>query len=424
MVGEIIMAPKKTLLAGFTVVLMSILSTSVLSDDNCPIPAEKGQVESWFKTNVKPFNERRGTLNPAIVKAEGQPKVMKVCKDGSGEFKTVMEAIKKIPDGNTQRVIIQIGPGNYTEKITIDRKKPFVTLMGTDPKNKPFLIFGCTAALNGTAESAAVIVDSDYFMAVNINFKNSAPRPEVGAKNKQALALRLGGDMSAIYNCNMYGFQDTLFDYKGRHFFKDCYIEGTCDFVFGDAKSLYVNTELHVIPGDNVAFITANGKKDDQSDTGYSFVHCNVTGVAASNGILGRAWFPHSKAIFSYSTMSEVVKAEGWSENLDHENEKTVYYGEFKNNGPGADTKGRVKFAKQLSEAEAKPYISLAYIEASKWLLPCDSAASPSPSGKGSSLAEAAPTKGSSSAEAVPKTGAVQAAPKTGTTQAAPKKGA
>lgn len=52
--------------------------------------------------------------------------------------------------------------------------------------------------------------------------------------------MRIGGEKAAFYNCKFYGFQDTLCDDKGLHFFKDCHIEGTVDFIFGNGKSIYL----------------------------------------------------------------------------------------------------------------------------------------------------------------------------------------
>jgi pectinesterase len=72
--------------------------------------------------------------------------------------------------------------------------------------------------------------------------QNSAPRPNGELKGEQAVALRISGDKSAFYNCRLIGFQDTLCDDKGRHLFKDCYIEGTVDYIFGSGKSLYLVT--------------------------------------------------------------------------------------------------------------------------------------------------------------------------------------
>lgn len=52
--------------------------------------------------------------------------------------------------------------------------------------------------------------------------------------------MRISGDKAAFYNCKFYGFQDTVCDDAGNHFFKDCYIEGTFDFIFGSGTSMYL----------------------------------------------------------------------------------------------------------------------------------------------------------------------------------------
>ncbi|PHU18091.1 hypothetical protein BC332_13786 [Capsicum chinense] len=349
-----------------TIIIFNIIG--VFCDDLVPIPADKSQLNSWFEANVKPLDARKDTLDPALIAAEANKTIVKVRTDGSGDFKTLKEAINSIPAGNTRRVIIWIGGGNYTEKVTIERTKPFITLYG-DPKNVPNIIFHGTAKEYNTVNSATVIVESEYFSAVNINFVNTAPRPDGRSELGQAAALRTGGDKASLYNCKMYGFQDTFCDDSGKHFFKDCYIEGTVDFIFGNGKSLYLNTETHVIPGDPMAMVTAQARAAANVDSGFSFVHCMVTGTG-NTAYLGRAWKQFSKVVFSYTDMSDVVHPEGWSDFGKKEFGSSVYYGEYKNKGAGATLDRRIGYVKKLSDEEAKPFISLAYIEGSKWLLP------------------------------------------------------
>ncbi|KAF5208121.1 Pectinesterase, partial [Thalictrum thalictroides] len=117
-----------------------------------------------------------GGIDPALAEAEKAPKIIKVRQDGSGEFKTITDAIKSIPSGNKVRTIVSIGPGEYKEKIKVDRFKPFVTFYGTDPGNMPKISFGDTAKTHGTWNSATTIVESDYFVAVNIIFTNTELR--------------------------------------------------------------------------------------------------------------------------------------------------------------------------------------------------------------------------------------------------------
>jgi hypothetical protein len=71
------------------------------------------------------------------------------------------------------------------------------------------------------------------------NGQNSAPAPESGAVGQQATALYISGDMGAFYGCGFLGAQDTLYDHNGRHYFEQCYIQGSIDFIYGDGKSLY-----------------------------------------------------------------------------------------------------------------------------------------------------------------------------------------
>ncbi|KAL1559340.1 pectinesterase [Salvia divinorum] len=329
----------------------------VRSDDGkFIIPADKSQLESWFETTV-------GDVSAA----SSSPKVINVRADGSGDFKTVTDAINSIPSGNSERVVVSIGPGNYTEKITIGRDKPFITLQG-DPNDMPVLVFDGTAKTYTTVDSATLTADADHFYGVNLKVVNSAPRPDGKREGAQALAVRVGGDASAFYNCKFHGYQDTVFDYNGRHFFKDCYIEGTVDFIFGSGTSIYMNSEIHVIPGDPIAFITAQARSSDKEATGFVFVHCSVTG-SGQTAYLGRSWFPYGRVIFVNTFLSDVVNPQGWSDKMDPRNDRTSFFGEFKNEGPGSNFDKRVTFAKQLSEEEAKPFITLDFIDASSWLM-------------------------------------------------------
>ncbi|KAF3433215.1 hypothetical protein FNV43_RR24317 [Rhamnella rubrinervis] len=352
-------------LAGFLLAAAS----PVTADDNTPIPPTKAALQGWFQSNVKGLEARKATLDPELVAAEtGNPRIIKVMKDGSGDFKTITDAISSIPSGNSKRVIVYIGGGVYHEKIRIERTKSFITLYGA-PNNMPNLTFTGTAAKYGTVDSASLIVESNYFMAVNLIIANSSPRPDGKAAGAQAVALRISGDKAAFYNCKLIGFQDTLCDDRGNHFFKDCYIEGTVDFIFGSGTSLYVNTQLNVLGDAGLTVITAQARESNSETTGYVFVHSQVTGTGTGS-YLGRAWKTNPRVVFAYTTMTGVVHPEGWSVNFHPERSGTVYYGEYKCSGPGAAPAKRAKYVKQLSDAEARPFLTLGFIHGSKWLLP------------------------------------------------------
>lgn len=85
------------------------------------------------------------------------------------------------------------------------------------------------------------------------------------------------------------------------------------------------NTEVDVLPGDNLAIITAQARHNQDEDTGYSFIHCKILGTGGT-AWLGRAWMPFSKVVFSYTDMSDVVHSEGWSNNFKPQTEQYVYF--------------------------------------------------------------------------------------------------
>ncbi|KAJ0032036.1 hypothetical protein Pint_13573 [Pistacia integerrima] len=85
-------------------------------------------------------------------------KVITIVKDGSRDFKMVADAVKSIPLGNTKRMVIKIGGGEYREKITIDKSKTFITFLG-DPKGMPKIVFDGTTAKYGTMDNATVAVE-------------------------------------------------------------------------------------------------------------------------------------------------------------------------------------------------------------------------------------------------------------------------
>ncbi|CAL5199155.1 unnamed protein product [Lathyrus oleraceus] len=310
-------------------------------------------------------------LDKHFTAAEYGARVVRVRKDGTGDFRTVTDAVKSIPSGNKRRVVVWIGMGEYREKITVDKSKGFVTFYGERNGNDndiPIITYDATALHYGTLDSATVAVDADYFVAVNIAFVNSSPMPNENSVGGQALAMRISGDKAAFYNCKFIGFQDTLCDDKGRHFFKDCFIQGTYDFIFGNGKSIYLRTTIEsVAKGLNV--ITAQGRENMSEDTGFTFVHCKVTGSGYRNTYLGRGWRRSPRVVFAYTYMDSVVNSVGWFHH--HESNETIYFGEYKCIGAGAaSSAGRLKYQRILSDEEARPFLSMAYIQGDDWVRP------------------------------------------------------
>ncbi|CAN0901454.1 Probable pectinesterase 53 [Linum grandiflorum] len=232
-----------------------------------------------------------------------------------GDFTSIQDAVDSLPFVNLVRVLIKVHAGVYTEKVSIPQLKSFITIEGAGADNT-IVQWGDTAQTPGpkgqpmgTYASATFAVNSPFFIARNITFKNTTPLPAPGAAGKQAVAFRISADNAAFIGCRFLGAQDTLYDQLGRHYYKDCYIEGSVDFIFGNGLSLFEGCEVHAIALKTGA-VTAQGRSGMMQDTGFSFVNCKVTGSGAL--YLGRAWGPFSRVVFAYTYMDNIILPKGW----------------------------------------------------------------------------------------------------------------
>ncbi|KAG0629050.1 hypothetical protein M758_1G072900 [Ceratodon purpureus] len=293
--------------------------------------------------NSKHLESARGSSSNRKSHRVCTKNVIYVEKDGSGNFTTVQAAINSLPRRNKCRVDIQIGVGVFREKVMIKRSRPHVTLKGSS-QGSTIIVYNDTASsrdkhgrLLGTIHSASVSINSNYFIAKNITFMNTAPAQKPGAVRQQAVALRISGDKAAFFDCKFYAHQDTLYDHRGRHYFKNCYITGTVDFIFGYGRSFYEGAELVALPDfGNPGSITAQKRNETTLDTGFSFVNSRITG--AGMVYLGRAWGNDSRVVFANTYMDDIVVPEGWGDWGIPARQKTVFYAQFNCTGPGADT--------------------------------------------------------------------------------------
>ncbi|CDP01931.1 unnamed protein product [Coffea canephora] len=314
--------------------------------------------------NHSVFEEAKNQFTPCKkIKVHKNPRL--------GDYTTVRKAINAIPIINNCRVIISVSAGTYKEKIEIPATMAYVSLEGAGA-GETIIQWNDTAEEKGpngqplgTYASATFAVNAPYFIAKDITFKNKAPAPPSGALGKQAAALRISADTAAFIGCRFIGAQDTLYDHKGRHYFRDCYIQGSVDFIFGDGLSLYENCHLRA-KTNSYGALTAQKRESMLEETGFSFVNCKVTGSGAL--YLGRAWGSFSRVVFAYTYMDKIITPRGWYNWGDKNREMTVFYAQFKCSGPGANFGGRVSWSRELTQQEAKPFISLSFIDGREWL--------------------------------------------------------
>lgn len=291
---------------------------------------------------------RAGT-NTLPVKADAV-----VATDESGQFKSVHEAIMAAPQSATPANpwVIFIKPGTYRELVYVQRERGCVRLVGTDAE-KTVITYDLHAKMIGkdgkeigTFRTPTVVVDGDHFIAENITFENSAG--PVG----QALAMRVDADRVVFRNCRFVGWQDTLFVNRGRHYFTNCFITGHVDFIFGGATCFFDHCQIHARGN---GYLTAASTPQD-TRFGLVFDRCKITGEPGVRTYLGRPWRAFAATAFLNTEMADVVRPEGWHNWGQPDREKTVRYVEYKNTGPGAQPDARVKWARQLTDAEAKEF--------------------------------------------------------------------
>ncbi len=278
-----------------------------------------------------------------------------VALDGTGDFETVQEAIDAVPDFRKERTSIFIKKGIYKEKLVLPESKTMVSFIGEDMHSTILTNDDFAQKKNrfgeemGTTGSTSFFIFGEGFRAENITFENSAG--PVG----QAVAVRIDGDKVVFKNCRFLGFQDTLYPHgsSSRQYYKNCYIEGTVDFIFGASTALFEDCTIFC---KNHGYITAPSTLENTA-FGFVFLNCKITGDADEGTYyLGRPWRPYGKSVFINCELDKFIKAEGWHNWRDPEKEKTAYFAEYMNYGEGADVEGRVKWSHQLTKEQSSKY--------------------------------------------------------------------
>lgn len=299
----------------------------------------------------------------AIAQTQTFPTSFTVAKDGSGDFKTIQEAVMAVRDWSEVQVPIYIKKGIYREKVVIPSQKTRITLIG-ESAAETIITYDDYSGKNGltTYTSYTVLVKGNEFKAENLTFENSAG--SVG----QAVALHVEADKVIIKKCRILGNQDTLFPSTdtSRQYYVDCYIEGTTDFIFGAATAVFENCTIH---SKKNSYITAASTIKDRP-YGFVFLNCKLTASESAQKVyLGRPWRANAKTVFINTEMGKHILPEGWHVWNNNDNHKTTFYAEYGSTGPGFVKESRVNWSKQLTKKEAKQYtLKNIFAGTSAWL--------------------------------------------------------
>lgn len=279
-----------------------------------------------------------------------------------------------------KQVVIHIAPGIYKERLTVSR--PHLSLIGDDSQNTiitydlhAFMIME-DGEKRGTFRTYSVLVDAPFFTAKNITFENSSGD---GRKFGQAIAMYAEGDMSTFDSCRFIGCQDTLFTgplppkeikpggfigpkqfaprINTRQHYKNCYIQGDVDFIFGSSTAYFENCEIFSNNRNEEinGYVTAPSTPENQR-YGYVFESCRFTSDCPNHSVyLGRPWRNYAKAVFLNCELGAHIHPDGFHDWNKPESHSTSFFAEYNSFGPGAGNK-RASFVHILNDEEAKFY--------------------------------------------------------------------
>ena len=271
-----------------------------------------------------------------------------VSRDGTGNFRTLQEAIESARAFMDYTVTIYVKNGVYKEKVIVPSWVENIDIIGED-RDKTIITYDDHANINkmGTFRTYTVKVEGSDITFKNLTIENNA------AQLGQAVALHTEGDRLKFINCRILGNQDTI--YTGakftRLYFKDCYIDGTTDFIFGPSTALFEDCIIH---SKRNSYVTA-ASTPKEAKYGYVFKHCKLTAEPGVDKVyLGRPWRPYAYTLFIECELGKHIVLAGWHNWGKQSNEETARYMEYKNTGEGANVSERVAWSKQLTKKEAE----------------------------------------------------------------------
>ena len=281
------------------------------------------------------------------------PDTLFVARDGTGEFRNIDDAIEVCRAFMDYHKVIFVKKGIYKEKLIIPSWLTNIEICGEDAE-QTVITWDDHANIRtqerpkgmGTFRTYTLKIEGSDITLKNITIENNS------ARLGQAVALHTEGDRLVFVNCRFLGHQDTVYTGVGgsRHLFRNCYIEGTTDFIFGPGTAWFEDCEIRSKAN---SYITAASTPKDQP-YGYVFNRCRLT---ADEGIdkvyLGRPWRDYGYTLFMNCDLGSHIRPEGWH-HWQKNREQTARYLECGNTGTGADTTGRVGWSRQLDKKEAK----------------------------------------------------------------------
>ena len=287
-----------------------------------------------------------GSTGASGVCPAGITQTITVAKDGSGQFTSVQAAVNSIASGSAAHIRIDIKAGTYTEKITI-ASRTNLCLVGASVTTTILAYGDNNAAVGSTSGTASVLVSANDFSAANLTIQNTF------GSGSQAVALRTTGQRQQFLNCRFVGYQDTLYTHQGTQYFKNCYVQGNTDYVFGGATAVLDNCEMRNVEGGS-----AVSAPNTDIGTAYGIVFLGgkftaVSSVKASSVAMGRPWGADGFAAYLHVDLGAHILPAGFVVMSSNQPENARFH-EYQSTGSAASTSGRSGY--QLNATQAATY--------------------------------------------------------------------
>ena len=299
----------------------------------------------------------------ASVAAAAKLPTLKVGPDAT--YKTLQAAIDAAP---ATGATIRLAPGRYREKVHVITQDIHLVGTGKSPGDVVLSWNDAAKTAGGTGKSGSISVDADGFEAENLTIENTWEQEHTRTEEgSQAVALLLNSDRAVLDNVRLLGAQDTLYANSrtchdnlpkdgsappgpqpacraSREYFRNVYIEGHVDYIFGDAQAVFDHCELHPRKHSTVMF-TAQSRHYPEEVSGYYFLHSRITADRSTMDgseklVLGRPWRDYSTVWFYDTDIEPTIAADGWSDWKGRL--KTSEYREYKSHGPGVNGGQRI----------------------------------------------------------------------------------
>ncbi|PWA51933.1 pectinesterase inhibitor domain, Pectin lyase fold/virulence factor [Artemisia annua] len=349
--------------------IKNLTDTDIANEAKYKLKEEKATV--WPKWLSK--KERK------LLQSGGVTPNVTVAADGSGKYTTLSAAVTAAPSRSQNRYVIKIKAGVYRENVQIPSSKTNLMFIGDGRSNTIITASNSVASGSTTFNSATVAAVGDGFLARDITFQNTA-----GPSGNQAVALRVGSDLSAFYRCGIIAYQDTLYVHSNRQFYVNCYVTGTVDFTFGNAAVVFQDCQFQARRPNpkQKNMVTAQGRTDPNQNTGIVIQKCKISASSDLQPVqasfptyLGRPWKEYSRTVVMQSSISDVIDPAGWYPWNGDFALDTLYYREYQNMGAGADISNRVNWTGWgviTSTTEATGFTPGSFIAGGSWLSSTD----------------------------------------------------